>query len=255
MTENPYKLLAERLDALPHGYPPTEDGVELRLLEMMFTPEEASLAAKLRVTLENFREIAERIGAEPRDLRNQLKTMARKRLITTGRAASGRGLGYGLMPFAVGIYEMHHDRIDREYAERFEAYFQQGLGEMLSIQPPVHRVIPVGESVPIDLEVRPYESAATIVEQGAAWGVADCLCRKQKALIGDPCDHPLDVCMYINQVPNAFDHDPAIKAVSKDEALATLKRAAESGLVHSVSNSQIGGLHPILGGEEQLWYI
>lgn len=255
MSENPYKQLAERLNALPQGYPPTEDGVELRLLAKIFTLEEAALGAQLRVTLENFREIAERIGAEPRDLRNRLKAMAQKGLITVGRAASGRGLGYGLMPFAVGIYEMQHDRIDAEFAERFEAYFQQGLGQMLAVQPPVHRVIPVRESVPIDLDVRPYESAATIVEQGKAWGVADCLCRKQKALIGDPCDHPLDVCMQISQVPNAFDHDPSIRAVNKEEALVTLTRAAEAGLVHSVSNSQIGGPHPVLGGDEQLWYI
>ena len=255
MSKNPYKDLAERLNALPQGYPPTEDGVELRLLEKIFSPDEAALGAQLRVTLENFREIAARIGAEPRQLRNQLKTMAKKGLVTVGKAASGRGLGYGLMPFAVGIYEMQHDKIDAEFAERFEAYFQRGLGEMLAVQPPVHRVIPVQESVPIDLEVQPYESAANIVEQGKAWGVADCLCRKQKTLIGDPCDHPLDVCMQISQTPNAFDHDPTIRAVSREEAMATLRRAAEAGLVHSVSNSQIGGPHPVLGGDEQLWDI
>ena len=49
MTNNdPYKLLAERLDALPNGFPPTDDGTELRLLALIFTPEEAALAAQLR---------------------------------------------------------------------------------------------------------------------------------------------------------------------------------------------------------------
>ena len=97
--------------------------------------------------------------------------------------------------------------------------------------------------------------AGGIVENAKAWGVQDCLCRKQKALIGDPCDHPLDVCMSFSQTPGVFDHAPSIRALSKDEALATLRRAAEAGLVHSVSNSQIGGPHPILGGDDQLWYI
>ena len=32
MSQEAYKKLAERLDALPNGFPPTEDGVELRLL-------------------------------------------------------------------------------------------------------------------------------------------------------------------------------------------------------------------------------
>ncbi len=38
MNENPYKSLAERLDALPNGFPPTADGAELRLLVYLYTP-------------------------------------------------------------------------------------------------------------------------------------------------------------------------------------------------------------------------
>ena len=33
-----YRTLAQRLDSLPNGFPPTEDGVELRLLAHLFTP-------------------------------------------------------------------------------------------------------------------------------------------------------------------------------------------------------------------------
>ena len=68
----------------------------------------------------------------------------------------------------------------------------------------------------------------------------DCICRKQKALIGEGCDHPVDVCMTIANVPNAFDHHPFIHSQTRDEALSTLKRAADAGLVHSVSNNQRG---------------
>ena len=38
MNDAVYKKLAERLDALPNGFPPTEDGAELRLLAKIFTP-------------------------------------------------------------------------------------------------------------------------------------------------------------------------------------------------------------------------
>ncbi len=50
---DPYLQLAKRLDELPNGFPSTEDGVELRLLEKLFSPEEASLAAGLHLGLEN----------------------------------------------------------------------------------------------------------------------------------------------------------------------------------------------------------
>ena len=48
MTQNPYEILAERLDSLPNGYPSTPDGAELRILEYLFTTAEAELTSKLR---------------------------------------------------------------------------------------------------------------------------------------------------------------------------------------------------------------
>jgi len=239
---NSYKRLAERLDALPNGFPPTDDGAELRLLAKLYTPQEAALAAQLRLTLETPAQIAARLGGDPKALRKQLKEMARRGLIAAGRAKGG--LGYGLMPFVVGIYEMQAGTIDAELARLFEDYYQQAFVQALNMQPPVHRVVPVGESVRMDIEVQPFESAASIVASAQAWGVVDCICRVQRALIGEPCDHPLDVCMVLSQTPGVFDHSPEIRALTRDEAMATLRRAAEAGLVHSVSNNQQGG-----------WYI
>ena len=65
MPPDPYKLLAERLDALPNGFPPTPDGAELRLLAKLFTPEEALLACQLRLTPETPAQIAARVGGDP----------------------------------------------------------------------------------------------------------------------------------------------------------------------------------------------
>jgi len=64
MQRDSYQLLAQRLDSLPNGYPPSPDGLELQLLAKLFTPEEADLAAKLRLTPETSRQIVERVGGE-----------------------------------------------------------------------------------------------------------------------------------------------------------------------------------------------
>ncbi|MBN1889139.1 MAG: 4Fe-4S binding protein [Thermoflexales bacterium] len=240
--KNPYKLLAQRLDALPNGFPPTDDGVELRLLAKLFTPEEAALAAQLRLQLETPAQLAERIGGDPAALRHQLKEMARRGLVASGRLEGG--LGYGLMPFVVGIYEMQNARMDQELARLFEDYYRQAFGQALAWQPPVHRVIPVGESVRVELEIQPFESVTSILDSAQAWGVVDCICRKQKALIGQPCKHPIDNCLIFSQVPGAFDDRQSVRALTRDEAQATLRRAAEAGLVHSVSNTQEG-----------IWYV
>ncbi len=236
MEGSPYKRLAERLDALPNGFPPTEDGVELKLLAKIFTPEEADLAAQLRITQETPEQIADRIGGDPQELSKRLKGMARKGLITAGRTREG--LGFGLMPFVVGIYEMQVGNLDAEIAQLFEDYYMTVFGQVLGVKPAYHRVIPVNETVRNDMEVQPFESAAEIVNQAKAWGVLDCICRVQKELIGDPCEHPVDVCMTFSQRPGAFDNNPVIKAVTREESMATLQRAADAGLVHSVSNKQ-----------------
>ena len=243
MDDTPYRELAARLDELPQGFPPTDDAAELRLLARLFTPEEAALAARLRLTLETPAEIAARVGRDPQALRGQLKEMAKRGLITAGRAATG-GLGFGLMPFVVGIYEMQAGRIDAELAQLFEDYYQRSYRRSLAQQPPVHRVIPVAQTVRNDMAVHPYESATEIIAGSKAWAVTDCICRKQQALLGQPCEHPVDVCMVFSQTAGAFDQMTGMHALSQDEALATLRRAAEAGLVHSVSNSQEG-----------LWYL
>ncbi len=39
-----YRLLQEHLDKLPIGYPKTDSGVEIRLLQLLFTPIEVKVA-------------------------------------------------------------------------------------------------------------------------------------------------------------------------------------------------------------------
>jgi electron transport complex protein RnfB len=233
-----YKELATRLDALPNGFPPTQDGAELRLLAALFSPEEAILAARLRLTKETAEAIGQRLGIEAKALREQLKGMARRGLITIGK--TDKGLGFGLLPFVVGIYENQIGRLDAELARLFEDYYQKAFKQVLVVEPAVHRIIPVNESVRMDMEIRPFESATEIIAAAQAWGVQDCICRKQKELIGDPCEHPVEVCMVFGPRPGVFDDHPVIRSLSQEEAMATLSRAAAAGLVHSVSNNQQG---------------
>jgi Na+-translocating ferredoxin:NAD+ oxidoreductase subunit B len=241
-----YRQLANSLDALPNGFPATADGAELRLLARLFTPDEAALAARLNPRLEPVENIYARLdlnseGIGLPELSKVLKGMARRGLINAGRIDGN--LAYGLRPFVVGIYEAQVGSLDAELARLFEDYYQAGFKEMLVVEPSVHRVIPVNESVRVDMEVRPYESATEIIDNAQSWGVMDCICRKEKALIGDPCQHPVDLCMVFGPLPGMFDHHPVIHPLTHQESHATLRRAAEAGLVHSVSNNQQGSYY------------
>jgi ferredoxin len=238
MDPSSYKQLAERLNSLPNGFPATDDGRELKLLAKIFTPQQAELAAQLTPCFETAEAIAARTGMDAADLRKHLKEMSRNGLIEAGRKDSA--LAFKLMPFVVGIYEMQVNKMDEELARLFEDYFQSAFRQMLAVKPQFHRVIPINETVRNTMEIRPFESAAEIVDAMQSWGVIDCICRKQKALIGQACEHPIDVCMVLSSRANAFEAQPTIRVLTRMEAMETLHRAAEAGLVHSVSNSQDG---------------
>ncbi len=235
MTEDIYRKLAQRLDAIPNGFDSTASGVELKLLAKIFSPQEAALAAVMRLTPEPPDEIAARAGLDPDHARRMLKEMVRKGLI---RAARGEDrLAYGLMPFVVGIYEYQLPRLDAELATLFEQYVQEVQGgSFVRQEPPVHRIIPVEESIPFALEVFPHEHAAEMLERAKSWGVRDCICRVQQKLIGQPCHHPIENCISFAPVENAFDRNEATRPITKAEALQLLREAEEAGLVHTTGN-------------------
>jgi Na+-translocating ferredoxin:NAD+ oxidoreductase subunit B len=214
----------------------------LRLLAKLFSPDEALLASQLQVEVETAPEIAERVRGDPKAVSETLKGLARRGLITCRKTE--KGLGFALMPFVVGFYENQNENMDVELAQLFENYYRKAADRLLALHPQVHRIMPVNETIRNDMEIRPYESAVSILDRAQAWGVVDCICRKQKAMIGEACQHPIDVCMVLSPVPAVFDQSSVVHALSKEEAQKTLKRAAEAGLVHSVSNSR-----------ENVWYI
>ena len=154
MSENIYRKLAQRLDAIPNGFPPTESGVELKLLASIYTPEEAALTSRLKLLCEPPADIAAWAEMEAGEANEKLKAMARKGLIRIEKRDGV--LTFGLLPFVVGIYEEQLPRLDAEMAALFEAYIQETQGGLLKDSPSVHRVIPVEEAIPFELEIFPY---------------------------------------------------------------------------------------------------
>lgn len=241
--DSPYRSLASALDSLPNRFPSATNESHLRLLQKLYTPEEASLAAQLLPSLEPLQELASRTASELREITPLLKGMAQRGLIGMGKTDSGR-LGVKLIPFVVGIYENQNGRLDAELAQLFEEYYQSGFAEMLRQTPSVHRVIPVQQTVKNNMEVLPYEGVEGLIERMQSYGVIPCICRQQTALVGKGCDHPIEVCMVLANIPDAFPEGSGIKPLTREGAYATLKLAAEAGLVHCVSNNQ-----------KDTWYI
>jgi len=238
LNQDVYKKLARRLDAIPNGFPETESGVELKILAKIYTPEETALACEMRLIPESAKQIAQRTSRDPAKTTALLEKMVRKGLIHA--IGKGERREFGLMPMAVGVYEEQLDRMNEELARLFEEYYPVFAKRLLSHPPPIHKVIPVEKSIPVEVQVFPFEQASALLKNAKSFGVRKCICRVERALVGEPCKYPVEVCLVFAPVEGAFDDDPKTRVVTMEEALKILREAEEAGLIHSSSNIQEG---------------
>ena len=232
-----YQKLADELDRIPNGFPRTESGVELKLLAKLFTLTEANMASTLSLEPRTTEEIAEMNDTSETEAKSMLIGMVKKGLIDLKRE-EGKGFVFHLIPFVVGFYERQNAKIDKEFAELFEQYYHEMFHKTMLTGPSVHRIIPLEKAIPVDIDVMPYVKASTYLDKASSWGVLDCICRVQKRLIGQGCDHTVENCLVFSPKPGAFDKNEDIKALTREEALEILAEADREGLVHSVNNAQ-----------------
>ena len=235
--ENPYRSLANRLDKIPNGFPLTESGVELNLLAKLFSPEEAYLASSMSLVHQTIKTIAENSNLEELKVKPLLISMVKKGLIDFKKKEGGV-LTFGLIPFVVGFYERQNAKIDKEFAELFEIYYKEAFHKPMTIEPSDHRIIPIEKTIPVNIDVMPYEKASTYLNAAKSWGVLNCICRVQKRLIGQGCKHQLENCLVFSTRPKAFDRKDDIRSITCEEAMDILAEADRDGLVHSTSNTR-----------------
>jgi len=234
-----YNELRSFLDAIPNGFPASANGTEIKILKKIFNEEEAALFMKLRMTFETPEQIASRTGLDLEYIKKMLPIMKTKGQLL-GISKPEFSL-YRIFPFVFGIYEFQGPMLDKEFAELSEEYMNSTMAkEFFATEPAIMKSIPIGIEVKDDTTIEPYESVAALIEGAKSWSVRDCICKKEKGLLGKTCDRPMEVCLSFAPVPGAFDNDTTCRAITKDEAYAILKMSEEVGLVHMTSNYKAG---------------
>jgi ferredoxin len=236
-----YKKLAARLDSLPNAFPSTESGAEIELLEKIYTSEEALIASVMRMTHESAETIAARTGQDADQVAELLKGMMKRGLVSVKKQDDRRV--FAIEPFIVGIYEAQLPYLDEEMAKLYESYVQDSGAGYLRPEPSVHRVIPVGEAIQVELEVFPFEQATEMLNSSKSWAVRDCICRVQKKLMGEGCDHSVSNCLVFAPIESAFERSKINRAITKEEAFEILRQTEEEGLVHSTGNYSSGNMY------------
>lgn len=238
-----YEKLRERLDQFPQGFPSSKSGVELKILEDLFACREAEIALSLRPypELEPVPAIAQRVSIPEKELGATLYDMSKKGLIMRFRV-SETDLYYCLMPWAIGIYEFQVNNLTRDKIQMYEQYFEEAVVPAWREVPNRlgFRVIPVEKQITAMTTIQPYERISQIIDSNTLFAVADCICRKERSIIGDSCGRLQEACMSFGPAAAYYIENGFGREISREEARNILLRTEEEGLVHCSSNT-LGG--------------
>lgn len=233
---NDYQRLQQKLHAHPAGAPatPTFD----KILRILFSPEEAAVAAQLNFVLMPLARIAEKTGQPVDRLYPLLEAMADRGLVYAKPDREGNPR-YCLLPTIPGLFEFPFMRINDpakrdELGRLWHEYHREALGnEFAGSKTPQMRVIPVQKSLPMNTEIMPYEVVADMINRASYIALADCACRVS---LGQ-CDRPREVCLIFGDHGRFLVERGKARSISRQEAIQVLDKAEEAGLVHTCNNS------------------
>ncbi len=240
--ESTYERLRAHLDNLATGYPATESKVEIRLLERLFTEDEAELFMKLSPFLQKPGDVAEQLNGDPVKIGAMMEIMAHKGLLF--RKRKGEQTFYAAVPYVVGIFEFQLGKMDQNYARDHEEYFETAFGRTIqSFKTPVLRTVPINRQLVADYPVAPYEDVLQIIEKQEKIAIAPCICRSTRKLAGEECDKQIENCFSFGSHAEYYVENGMGRYIPIEEAKRIVQKNEEDGLVMQPFNAQkVGGM-------------
>jgi ferredoxin len=230
-----YEQLRETLDAHPATAPPASSISEI--LRILFTPEEAAIAARMSFKPKSAAALAEAAGVSETEAEQQLESMADKGVIGCRRKAGNKL--YSLSPVIPGVFEVPFMKGERtpmleRLAPLWEEYHHEVMGASFAGNPtPFMRVVAVEASIEARDRIHPYEEVRHLIDGADHLALSNCACR----VSAEKCDKPREVCINFNDAALFIEERGFGRRISKEEALAVLDKAEAAGLVHMSNNS------------------
>ena len=244
-----YRDLAGRLQAGSVAFPEPDDPRAWEgwreILEILYTPEEAALAARMPVKPMSLPRLSARLGLPAAELQPRLDAMCDKGIVMdlvhppTGQAS------YLLSPPVVGFFEYSLMRaVDsipkKRMAEALHAYTQgdealarEAFGGGTTIGRTLVHESGLGEALP---EVLDWQRASAVVGEARAWAVSLCYCRHKAEHLGEACGAPMESCLSLNGGAEYVVRRKFGRAIERSEALDLLRASREQGLVQIADN-------------------
>jgi electron transport complex protein RnfB len=240
--ETLYRRLQQHLDRMPVAFPPTPSGVEIRILQRLFTPEEAEIALELSAIPEPAAIIHRRFGSRIslEELRRKLEHMADKGIVLSFPAAGE--MRFGKLIFAIGMYERQLKTLTPEFERDSRQYSDEAFGRAFHTGKTTQlRIVPVNKQIAVERSVTTYDRIRDYIEASPGpFGVLRCICRHGHDLLDEPCSQTKlrDNCLMIGPAARWAVESGTGQEITRGEMLDLLDQADRDGLVLQPENTK-----------------
>lgn len=273
MVKNKYKSSNEEIMTETDSYEKLRQAMNLfflkvpktktfhQFLELIYTPEEAEILSNFGMPYfveERIGRIIRKSGTErsEEEVQEMFENLVKKGALFKRTEKNGKAI-YSLVPFIPGLFEFYFmskadpPEMMKAVAEVLENYFfttfapetfnasRYPFFRVLPHQKSVERVIELGEEVPVEFQVLPFEIVSQYIASAERIAVGRCACRDHSEIVdGAPrCDKPRDVCMVFGRVADYWVEKGIGWYVNHENAMEVLRRTEDAGLVHSTTNN------------------
>lgn len=247
-----HRDLQKHLDSCQTGFP--ESPLTMRILELLFTREEAELVAKLPFRPRSVRYIAKRVRRPEAEIQSRLEALADKGLILDLYNAQKDRMYYLVAPPVVGFVEFtmmrRRDDLDQlALAEAVDACYGDraaGVGRdpmidaIFDAETVIGRTLVHEQALEADevAELVDHERAKAVLENARRIAVSMCYCRHKSEHLGKRCDKPMDNCLSVDIGADFVLRHGNGREIERAEALEILDDARQAQLVHIGDNVQ-----------------
>lgn len=244
ITSKPYMKLQARLDKHAQGAPASD--ALFKILEILFTENEAEALSKLPLVFFSAEEASKRLAKPLSETEMILNTLADKGILIDIK--KGDYWLYIVAPSMAGFFEFSLMRTDglfdrKVLSELFHQYINQEdqfIRQVLQQKTAIGRTFVHEDQVEEKdrSEILDYEKASHVINSATCITVGDCYCRHKMEHLGKACNNPQEVCLTFNQAAESLARHKIAKEISKDEALRILDQCVKLGLVQIGDNIQ-----------------
>ena len=211
-------------------------------IKSYYTPEEAEFLTGIPFSLRSLEELAEIKNMDPADLAPKLKELSKKGMIN--ESIRGESVRYRLSDSmfvffrAIGWHGQDIEPI-KSTAPLINRYFTDAYFEQFRhTQKRGLRNLPINKTMENAKQILPFEDVVKVVDDREYYTVSECPCRHRYHLDPDyeDCQHPSEVCLHFDDLGRYCVENGLGREITRDETLEILKQAADSGLIHGISN-------------------